>query len=69
MTVDKVRRELTREDDSNLKSYKHYAQESRYNIRGQLQLTTDKQGLTRKDDDGNSVIRRIAERCRGLLSV
>ena len=69
MTVDKVRRELTREDNSNLKSYKHYPQESRYNIRGQLQLTTDKQGLTRKDDDGNSVIRRIAERCRGLLSV
>lgn len=68
MTVVEARRELTRED-SNLKSCKHYEQESEYNIRGQLRLTTDKQGLTRKDDDGNSVIRRIAERCRGLLSV
>ena len=69
MTVDKATRELTRED-SNLKSCKHYEQESGYNIiRGQLRLTTDKQGLTRKDDDGNSVVRRIAERCRGLLSV
>lgn len=69
MTVNEVRVELTREDNSNLKSCKHYAQESGYNIRGQLRLTTDKQGLTMKDDDGNSVIRRIAERCRGLLSV
>jgi len=69
MTVNEVRVELTREDNSNLKSCKHYEQESGYNIRGQLQLTTNKQGMTRKDDDGNSVIRRIAERCRGLLSL
>lgn len=69
MTGDEVRVELTREDNSNLKSCKHYEQESGYNMRGQLQFTTDKRGLTRKDDDGNSVIRRIAERCRGLLSV
>ena len=68
MTVVEARRELTRED-SNLKSCKHYEQESGYNIRGQLRLTADKQELTRKDDDGNSVIRRIAECCRGLLSV